>query len=117
MSAKEAYKAYIRAYDSHHLKTIFDVHTLDLARVAQSFGFKVPPVVDLSKFDQFYTFYRSYIFIFDLILLDMRSTKADRPRKRQGNFGDTGGGGAKHRTKASIYRQVGKPNDKRQFSR
>ena len=47
----------------------------------------------------------------------MRSTKADRPRKRQGNFGDTGGGGAKHRTKASIYRQVGKPNDKRQFSR
>lgn len=48
MSAKEAYKAYIRAYDSHHLKTIFDVHTLDLAKVAQSFGFKVPPVVDLS---------------------------------------------------------------------
>ena len=50
MSAKEAYKAYIRAYDSHHLKTIFDVHTLDLARVAQSFGFKVPPTVDLSMF-------------------------------------------------------------------
>jgi ATP-dependent RNA helicase DDX18/HAS1 len=51
MSAKEAYKAYIRAYDSHHLKTIFDVHTLDLARVAQSFGFKVPPTVDLSMFN------------------------------------------------------------------
>lgn len=49
MSAKEAYKAYVRAYDSHHLKTIFDVHTLDLARVAQSFGFRVPPAVDLSK--------------------------------------------------------------------
>lgn len=49
MSAKEAYKAYVRAYDSHHLKTIFDVHTLDLAKVAQSFGFKVPPSVDLSK--------------------------------------------------------------------
>lgn len=42
MSAKEAYKAYIRAYDSHHLKTIFDVHTLDLAKAAQSFSFKVP---------------------------------------------------------------------------
>lgn len=50
MSAKEAYKAYVRAYDSHHLKTIFDVQTLDLAKVALSFGFKVPPSVDLSKF-------------------------------------------------------------------
>ena len=49
MSAKEAYKAYVRAYDSHHLKTIFDVHTLDLAQVAHSFGFQVPPSVDLSK--------------------------------------------------------------------
>lgn len=49
MSAKEAFKAYVRAYDSHHLKTIFDISTLDLAKVALSFGFKVPPAVDLSK--------------------------------------------------------------------
>lgn len=47
MSAKEAFKAYVRAYDSHHLKTIFDISTLDLAKVALSFGFKVPPAVDL----------------------------------------------------------------------
>lgn len=47
MSAKEAFKAYVRAYDSHHLKTIFDISTLDLAMVALSFGFKVPPSVDL----------------------------------------------------------------------
>lgn len=47
MSAKEAYKAYVRAYDSHHLKIIFDVNTLDLANVALSFGFTVPPAVDL----------------------------------------------------------------------
>lgn len=47
MSAKEAYKAYVRAYDSHHLKQIFDVQTLDLAKVAASFGFQVPPAVDL----------------------------------------------------------------------
>lgn len=47
-SAKEAFKAYVRAYDSHHLKQIFDVETLDLARVAKSFGFVVPPAVDLS---------------------------------------------------------------------
>ena len=50
MSAKDAFKAYVRAYDSHHLKTIFDVHTLNLTAVAQSFGFKVPPNVDLSKY-------------------------------------------------------------------
>lgn len=46
-SAKEAFKAYVRAYDSHQLKTIFDINTLDLQKVAESFGFKVPPVVDL----------------------------------------------------------------------
>merc|ERR550517_1749685 len=46
MSAKDAFKAYVRAYDSHHLKTIFDVHTLNLTAVAQSFGFKVAPNVD-----------------------------------------------------------------------
>jgi len=46
-SAKEAFKAYVRAYDSHQLKTIFDISTLDLAKVALSCGFTVPPVVDL----------------------------------------------------------------------
>ncbi|KAJ6637795.1 putative ATP-dependent RNA helicase pitchoune [Pseudolycoriella hygida] len=46
-SAREAFKAYVRAYDSHQLKTIFDVQTLDLVKVALSFGFTVPPVVDL----------------------------------------------------------------------
>lgn len=49
MSAKEAYKAYVRAYDTHSLKTAFDVQTLDLAKVAYSFGFKVPPPVEFSK--------------------------------------------------------------------
>ncbi|XP_036324809.1 probable ATP-dependent RNA helicase pitchoune isoform X1 [Rhagoletis pomonella] len=46
-SAKEAFKAYVRAYDSHQLKTIFEINTLDLQAVAKSFGFLVPPVVDL----------------------------------------------------------------------
>ena len=50
LSAKEAYKAYVRAYDSHHLKDIFDVTTLDLVQVAKSFGFDAPPFVDLRKF-------------------------------------------------------------------
>lgn len=47
-SAQEAYKAYIRAYDSHSLKQIYSVNHLDLLKVALSFGFKVPPFVDLS---------------------------------------------------------------------
>ncbi|XP_045767749.1 probable ATP-dependent RNA helicase pitchoune [Maniola jurtina] len=46
-SAKEAFKSYIRAYDSHHLKTIFDIDTIDLAKVAKSFGFTVPPAIEL----------------------------------------------------------------------
>ncbi|ALC47404.1 pit [Drosophila busckii] len=46
-SAKEAFKSYVRAYDSHQLKQIFDINTVDLQAVAKSFGFLVPPVVDL----------------------------------------------------------------------
>lgn len=46
-SAKEAFKSYVRAYDLHHLKTIFNINGLDLAKVALSFGFKVPPAIDL----------------------------------------------------------------------
>lgn len=47
MSAKEAYKAYVRAYASHSMKGVYDVNTLDLKAVASSFGFRVPPFVDL----------------------------------------------------------------------
>lgn len=43
--AKDAYRAYLLAYNSHSLKDIFNVHTLDLAAVANSFGFPVPPRV------------------------------------------------------------------------
>ena len=46
-SAQEAYKSYVRAYASHSLKAIFNVETLDLNKVSMSFGFKVPPYVDL----------------------------------------------------------------------
>jgi ATP-dependent RNA helicase DDX18/HAS1 len=47
-SAREAYKAYLRAYDSHGLKSIFDVGQLDLKDVAKSFGFTTPPPCDLA---------------------------------------------------------------------
>ena len=50
MSGREAYKSYVRSYDSHHLKTIFDVNTLDLKLVSKSFGFKTPPTVDLGTY-------------------------------------------------------------------
>lgn len=43
--AKDAYRAYVLAYNSHSLKDIFNVHTLDLVAVAQSFGFLKPPRV------------------------------------------------------------------------
>nr|XP_018899762.1 PREDICTED: probable ATP-dependent RNA helicase pitchoune [Bemisia tabaci] len=65
ISAKEAYKSYVRAYDSHHLKNIFDIDTLDVEKVAKSFGFLVPPAVDLQ----------------------VNSSKGKRPRKRHGGGG------------------------------
>ncbi|XP_066600587.1 probable ATP-dependent RNA helicase pitchoune isoform X1 [Prorops nasuta] len=102
MSGKEAFKAYVRAYDSHHLKQIFDVETLDLAKVAKSFGFTVPPAVDLK----------------------VGISKEARPRKR------LGGGGygyfnsmnnpkaARKIERTKTFGQIGKrAKDGRQFSR
>ncbi|KAE8452893.1 ATP-dependent RNA helicase [Mollisiaceae sp. DMI_Dod_QoI] len=47
-SAKDGYRSYLQAYASHSLRTIFDVHKLDLVKVAKSFGFNAPPRVDLT---------------------------------------------------------------------
>lgn len=47
-SAREAYKAFLRAYDSHSLKNIFDVSQLNLKDVAKAYGFATPPPCDLS---------------------------------------------------------------------
>jgi ATP-dependent RNA helicase DDX18/HAS1 len=44
-SARDAYRSYLLAYNSHQLKSIFNVHTLDLISVAKSFGFAQPPRV------------------------------------------------------------------------
>ncbi|CAE5967743.1 unnamed protein product [Arabidopsis arenosa] len=46
--AKDAYRAYISAYNSHSLKDIFNVHRLDLQEVAASFCFSAPPKVNLN---------------------------------------------------------------------
>jgi len=50
LSAKEAYKAYVRAYASHSMKNVYNVEQLDLVKVAYSFGFRVPPVVDIGVY-------------------------------------------------------------------
>ncbi len=42
-SAREAYRSFLLSYNSHQLKAIFNVHRLDLASVARSFGFSAPP--------------------------------------------------------------------------
>ena len=45
-SSRDGYMAFIKAYASHHLTSIFDVKTLNLVKVAKSFGFAIPPYVD-----------------------------------------------------------------------
>ncbi|KAI0182154.1 ATP-dependent RNA helicase HAS1 [Hypoxylon sp. FL1284] len=47
-SAKDGYRSYLHAYASHSLRTVFDIHKLDLAKVAKSFGFPAPPRVDIT---------------------------------------------------------------------
>jgi len=47
-SAKDGYRSYLQAYASHQHKNIFNVETLDLQKVGKSFGFTVPPGVNLS---------------------------------------------------------------------
>ena len=47
-SAKDGYRSYLQAYASHSLRSIFDVHKLDLNKVARGFGFTVPPRVDIT---------------------------------------------------------------------
>ncbi|KAF7134401.1 hypothetical protein RHSIM_Rhsim08G0138900 [Rhododendron simsii] len=47
-SAKDAYRSYLLAYNSHSMKDIFNVHRLDLQAVAASFCFISPPKVNLN---------------------------------------------------------------------
>ncbi|GAA6219685.1 ATP-dependent RNA helicase DDX18 [Lates japonicus] len=94
-SAQEAYKSYVRAYDSHSLKQIYSVNTLNLPMVALSFGFKVPPYVDLN----------------------VHSSKGVKLQKRGGG-GGFGYQKSKNVQKSKIFRHVNKgKSDKRQFSR
>jgi len=94
MSAKEAYKAYVRAYASHSMKAVYDVNTLDLKSVANSFGFRVPPFVDLGV----------------AASRKLHNNSSHQPHnqsfgKRKGSIGDTNN--VKHK-KAMIYKNVSK---------
>ncbi|XP_078538500.1 ATP-dependent RNA helicase DDX18 [Lissotriton helveticus] len=94
-SAQEAYKAYIRAYDSHSLKQIYSVNTLDLPKVSLSFGFKVPPFVDLN-------------------------VNSSRGKKMQKRGGGGGFGYQKSNSvhKSKIFKHINKnTSDRRQFTR
>ncbi|XP_015252024.1 PREDICTED: ATP-dependent RNA helicase DDX18 [Cyprinodon variegatus] len=94
-SAQEAYKSYVRAYDSHSLKQIYSINTLNLPMVALSFGFKVPPYVDLN----------------------VHSSKGVKLQKRGGG-GGFGYQKNKNVKKSRIFKHVSKgPSDRRQFSR
>ncbi|XP_007541624.1 ATP-dependent RNA helicase DDX18 [Poecilia formosa] len=94
-SAQEAYKSYVRAYDSHSLKQIYSVSTLNLPMVALSFGFTVPPYVDLN----------------------VHSSKGLKLQKRGGG-GGFGYQKAKNVRKSRIFKHVSRgSSDRRQFSR
>ncbi|CAN6641676.1 ATP-dependent RNA helicase Has1p [Trichomonascus vanleenenianus] len=47
-AAKDGYRSYLQAYASHHLKTVYQIDKLDLAKVAKSYGFDIPPKVNIS---------------------------------------------------------------------
>jgi len=47
-SARDGYRSYLQAYASYSLKKIFDVNQLDLVKVGKSFGFSVPPRVNVT---------------------------------------------------------------------
>ncbi|XP_044522557.1 ATP-dependent RNA helicase DDX18 [Gracilinanus agilis] len=93
-SAQEAYKSYVRAYDSHSLKQIYNVNSLNLPLVALSFGFKVPPFVDLN----------------------LNSSQGKRLQKRGGG-GGFGYQKPKNVHKSKIFKHISKKkSDGRQFS-
>jgi ATP-dependent RNA helicase DDX18/HAS1 len=53
-TARDGFRSYLQAYSSHSLKEVFDVNEIDLQKAGRSFGFSVPPRVNLSKL--FYIF-------------------------------------------------------------
>lgn len=46
-SARQAFEGYLLAYTSSQLKNVFDVHKLDLAKVALGFALREPPAINI----------------------------------------------------------------------
>ena len=46
-SAKDGFRAYLHAYAAHSLRSVYDVNKLDIAKIAKSYGFAVPPAVNI----------------------------------------------------------------------
>jgi ATP-dependent RNA helicase DDX18/HAS1 len=96
-SARDAYRSYLLAYNSHAMKDIFNVHRLDLQAVAASFGFSCPPKVNLN--------------------LDSNAAKFRRKVGSAGNGSRPEGQGSGHRFSASNPYGKRAQGDKRQFTR
>ena len=92
-SARDAYRSYLHAYNSHALKDVYDVNTLDLAACAASFGFEHPPKVTLM----------------------LKADKSQRG-KGSGKGADKKAGGSGHKFSADNPYGKREANDKRQFS-
>jgi ATP-dependent RNA helicase DDX18/HAS1 len=51
-SARDGFRSYLQAYASHSMKDVFNVHELDIAAVAKSFGFSAPPRICLDVLER-----------------------------------------------------------------
>lgn len=119
LSAKEAYKSYVRAYDSHSLKHIFDINKLDLVSVAKSFGFENPPFVDLRKHHLVILSFSTVFFLF-LAVSNCKGGRQEIKNRRRPNDGSNyaqGGLRKKQVDKSVIYRAVPLKKDNRSFTR
>lgn len=47
--AKEGYRSFVKAYDSHSLKQVFNVQNVNLEQVARSFGLQQAPGIQLNE--------------------------------------------------------------------
>jgi len=112
-SAKEGYKSYLQSYASHSQKDIFNVHSLDLVKVAKSFGLTIPPKIDLrlSHAGEKNTSAR----------YSPRTPPGESNTSSRGGAGGRGGGGVRGRGRGnfSATNPYGKKNwnDKRQFNK